>query len=172
MAKAAKKAEGERQQAAVKIQTKDEANRALKQIGSFQDRINLIEAHEREKIRVAEERMARDTEADREEIAALEEELEKWAKENKAELFKDAKTLELNCGSVGFRWTHWKIKYLNKAATVLAKLEGAGLSSLVRVKKSVNKERALLLENDRLETFGMRKTRNEKFVYEVKPEVK
>src|SRR5687768_11892135 len=82
---------------------------ALREIGRLKDQIAQIEIEEREIIREAEARMAQRTLLLRQSLAAREASLEKWAKAHKAELFENAKSIELATGTIGFRWTKCRV---------------------------------------------------------------
>lgn len=107
-----------------------------------------------------------------EENAELRAALAAFAKTNRAELFPKQKSLELNFGTFGFRWSNWKIRYLVKAGTIVERLKHNGHSKLIRVKETINRERvlALGLDNDKLEPLGLKKTRSERFFVELKRE--
>lgn len=160
------------QRARVTIKTREEANAALKEIGQITDQKQLILVRERNVIRDAEKRIADETAPLDKQIAAREKTLEKWAETNKQELFKESRSVEMECGWLGYRWGKWRMKFLVVAETVVNRIAAKGRRDLLRVVKEPDVKKLLDYDNDFLEPFGLKKIRREKFFCEPKPEVK
>jgi len=166
MAKPAKK------QNEVTITTREEADLALQLIGEAVRRIAVVEKVAGETIDRIRQILVQDTAGAREVIADREAALEAWAEANKTELFTEPRSIELNWGKVGFRWTPWKIKFLSKlkVETIVEKLRANKMPHLIRVEESVDKEKALNYDNETLAPLGMKKVHSDEFYYELKKE--
>ncbi len=156
----------------VKIESRDDADRALNTISILSTQISSREARANDKIEKVRAELVDDTADWRAEMAESEAALEIWATENKEELLKEPRSLELNWGTVGFRWTPWKIVAIGKLKidTILAKIRAAKLTELIRTKEEIDKEKAVNYTPDDLARCGLKKTRKDEFYYEVKKE--
>jgi phage host-nuclease inhibitor protein Gam len=161
-----------KKQNTIVIETRDDADRALQRIGELERFIEGAEKDAGDAIDLIRERLVDDTDIQRETLAQNEAALEAWATANKEQLFKEPRSMELNWGKIGFRWTPWKIKFLNKlkVKTIVEKLKANKMSRLIRTEESVDKEKALNYDNETLAPLGMKKVHTDEFFYEVKRE--
>ena len=153
MAKAAK------QQNAIVITTRGEADALLQDIAQAARRIAVTEKVASETVDRVRRLLLLDTAGARQTIADSEAAIKAWAEANKTELFTEPRSLDLNWGRLGFRWTPWKIKFLNKlkVETIVEKLRANKMRHLIRVEESVDKEKALNYDNETLAPLGMKK---------------
>lgn len=163
---------GRAKQQTIVIETRDDADRALQRIGELRRAIAGEEKDANDDMDEIRKDLVNDTAPWRESLAQNEAALAAWAEANKEELFKDPRSIELNWGRVGFRWTPWKIKFLNKlkVETIIEKLRANKMAHLIHTVESVNKEKALNYDNETLAPLGMKKAHTDEFFYEVKAE--
>ena len=156
----------------LKIESRDEADETLKLIAVAQGFIRDRETEADGEIAEIRQMLVAETACSRENIATAEAALEEWAAENKAALFTEPRSIEMNFGTLGFRWTPWKIKTVGKLKleTILAKIRAAKLTELIRTKEEVDKEKAVNYTPEDLARCGLKKTRKDEFFYEVKKE--
>jgi phage host-nuclease inhibitor protein Gam len=154
------------------IQSLEDANAALEQLGRLDDQIAVFEARGRKAIRRVQTWMEQKTAADLAEGAAILVVLEAFAKKKRKLLFsEDKKSLTLRFGSIGFRFTPWSIVFLKGMTedVILKKLKAHKLKAVIRVVESIDKNAALNLDDKVLENVGMEKTREERFFYKLNP---
>lgn len=153
----------------VRIQSQNDADVALKCIGTLEDFIRDRESHYNE--RVAElktemvERCGPIKKSLKKWIAAL----KKWA-EKGAEFPDGLRTLELNFGKIWFRWTPPRIEFRVEEETVIERLRARGMVSCIRVITSIDKEALAAYDDDVLKEVGAYRDQEEKFYYECKRE--
>lgn len=154
------------------IEDREVADLCLQRMGELILDIQAKEKLANDEISASRDALVRNTERDRACVADYEAALEAWAEANKTELFTEPRSLELNWGKVGFRWTPWKIKFLNKlkVETIVEKLRANKMRHLIRVEESVDKEKALNYDNETLAPLGMKKVHSDEFYYELKKE--
>ena len=154
------------------IASREEADGALQEIAAAERRVAVTEKVAGETIDRLRTLLVSDTAGARQAIADRVAALEKWAEANKEELFKEPRSIEMNFGTVGFRWTPWKIATLGKlkVETIIAKIRAAKLNELIRTKEEVDKEKAVNYTPEDLARCGLKKTRKDEFFYEVKKE--
>jgi phage host-nuclease inhibitor protein Gam len=169
----ARKLEEPAEPATHEITTLQEADLALDRLGELSDQVGIYEARGRRAIRKVETWLNEKTAADMAEGAAIVVALEAFATRKRAELLPgDKKSLTLRFGSIGFRFTPWRIEYLKDMTEelILAKLKKLKLGkTAIRTTESVDKNAALKLDDQILAKAGMKKTREEKFVYALNP---
>ena len=100
----------------------------------------------------------------------LESALASYATINKAVLFKDKKSVDLDFGVLSFRKST-SIVTAGRGITwemVLGKLKEQGLRDGIRTKEAVNKEALLEWGDDKLEKIGAKRKIEDKFGYDLK----
>jgi len=80
--------------------------------------------------------------------------------------------MQLNFGTIGFRWTPWKIAIIGKrkVETIIEKIRAAKMPTLIRTKEEIDKEAALNYDAEALAKCGLKKVRKDEFYYEIKEE--
>ena len=153
----------------IKIDSLDDADRALQRIGELRREIAAAERIANAKIDALRAKLVDDTEIFRETLAQNETALEAWGEANK-NLFVEPRSMELNWGRVGFRLSGWKIVVLGKLKldTIVEKIRAAKLPQLIRVKEEIEKEAALNYDNEDLARCGLKKKQTDDFFFEVK----
>ena len=144
----------------------DDANRALAEIGSLQVQLENIDARANEEIGKIKERAAKEGERARDRIKDLEGALSLYAEYNKAELFKDRKTVELSYGPIGFREST-KVSIKKSTLDLLKKLFGG---KAIRVKETVDKDELRTWPDEDLAQVDAAKITQDVFWYEVNRE--
>ena len=94
-----------------------------------------------------------------------------WAKLHKEELFKNAKTLDLGHGRIGFRASTAIAQ--ERGVTVemsLARCHELGLTDGVRLKEELNKERMLAWPDERLSLVGVKRQQRDTFFIDIPQE--
>lgn len=168
-----------------KIESLDDVNMALKDIGLAQKELDAIDAKANAEIAKIKEKALKDGESLRTKITESASKIQSYAEYNKDELFKDAKSIELSFGKIGYRKST-KISVKKTTLDMLKKLlDGRKLElekaeseekrnaitvlitkiqSCIRVKEEPNKESLGLMDNAFLQTVGVsRKITNDFF---------
>lgn len=168
-----------------KIESLDDVNMALKDIGLAQKELDAIDAKANAEIAKIKEKALKDGESLRTKITESASKIQSYAEYNKDELFKDAKSIELSFGKIGYRKST-KISVKKTTLDMLKKLlDGRKLElekaeseekrnaitvlitkiqSCIRVKEEPNKESHGLMDNAFLQTVGAsRKITNDFF---------
>ena len=170
MAKA-EKAIGDRQQAGVKIHTKEEADQALKQIGTLQDWVAKTQSHANERSREILDSAQTSIKPWQKEIAALEKEVERWARE--VEKSWVGRSLEMTFGRLFFRASSGAIKLVRSVEYVLDHLKAKKLNHCIRTVEEPDKDAIKALDDDIVKEIGCKREKPDYFHYEVfKTEVK
>ena len=168
-----------------KIESLDDVNMALKDIGLAQKELDAIDAKANAEIARIKEKALKDGESLRTKITESASKIQSYAEYNKDELFKDAKSLELSFGKIGYRKsTKISVKkttlemlknLLDGRKTELEKAESeekrnaitvliTKIQSCIRVKEEPNKESLGLMDDAFLKTVGAsRKITNDFF---------
>lgn len=168
-----------------KIESLDDVNMALKDIGLAQKELDAIDAKANAEIAKIKEKALKDGESLRTKITESASKIQSYAEYNKDELFKDAKSLELSFGKIGYRKsTKISVKkttlemlkiLLDGRKTELEKAESeekrnaitvliTKIQSCIRVKEEPNKESLGLMDDAFLQTVGAsRKITNDFF---------
>ena len=168
-----------------KIESLDDVNMALKDIGLAQKELDAIDAKANAEIARIKEKALKDGESLRTKITEAAAKIQSYAEYNKDELFKDAKSLELSFGKIGYRKsTKISVKkttlemlknLLDGRKTELEKAESeekrnaitvliTKIQSCIRVKEEPNKESLGLMDDAFLKTVGAsRKITNDFF---------
>jgi phage host-nuclease inhibitor protein Gam len=129
-----------------KIKTIEDANLALKEIGLFEHQLAVIDGEANKEIAAIKEKCAKEGEGLRSRIADLSALLGAYAEYNRAELFKDRKSVELSFGSFGYR----KSTAISVKKTTLELLKKLGLARYVRIKEEADKEAMAALDDETL----------------------
>lgn len=168
-----------------KIESLDDVNMALKDIGLAQKELDAIDAKANAEIAKIKEKALKDGESLRTKITESASKIQSYAEYNKDELFKDAKSLELSFGKIGYRKsTKISVKkttlemlkrLLDGRKTELEKAESeekrnaitvliTKIQSCIRVKEEPDKESPGLMDDAFLQTVGAsRKITNDFF---------
>ena len=168
-----------------KIESLDDVNMALKDIGLAQKELDAIDAKANVEIAKIKEKALKDGESLRTKITESASKIQSYAEYNKDELFKDAKSIELSFGKIGYRKsTKISVKkttlemlkrLLDGRRLELAKAESeekrnaitvliTKIQSCIRVKEEANKESLGLMDDAFLKTVGAsRKITNDFF---------
>ncbi len=168
-----------------KIESLDDVNMALKDIGLAQKELDAIDAKANAEIAKIKEKALKDGESLRTKITESASKIQSYAEYNKDELFKDAKSLELSFGKIGYRKsTKISVKkttlemlkrLLDGRKTELEKAESeekrnaitvliTKIQSCIRVKEEPDKESLGLMDDAFLQTVGAsRKITNDFF---------
>ena len=168
-----------------KIESLDDVNMALKDIGLAQKELDAIDAKANAEIAKIKEKALKDGKSLRTKITESASKIQSYAEYNKDELFKDAKSIELFFGKIGYRKST-KISVKKTTLDMLKKLlDGRKLElekaeseekrnaitvlitkiqSCIRVKEEPNKESLGLMDDAFLKTVGAsRKITNDFF---------
>ena len=119
-----------------KLESLDDVNLALRDIGLMEKELDAIDAKAAKDIAEIKTKAAKDGEELRKEIAATAAKIQAYAEYNKAELFKDKKSVDLSFGKIGFRQST-KISIKKTTLELLKKL---GFKNCVRIKEECDKD--------------------------------
>lgn len=148
------------------IKTVADAEQALGEIGSLLNEIDKIDQKGTEKISAIKAKMAKDGADFRNRIKSIESNLALYAKYNKADLFKDKKSVDTAYGSFGFRKST-KVRVKKTTLELLKKLyPGHG----IRIKEEPDKDQLKDWRDDDLAAIDAAKTTKDEFGYEVNRE--
>ena len=144
---------------------------ALAEMAALDRKLGAIEGSLNETIDAAKQRAGTESApllARRKELADA---VGTYATMNKAERFKERKSLELAFGVIGFRQST-QIVQLHKVTKemTLEKLQEYNFNDGIRVKMEVNKEAMLSWPEERLCLVGLKRRQNDVFFIEVKAE--
>jgi len=143
-------------------------DRAVLALAGLENQAARLKSEAEEKIRsIREDAAARAAEA-LEGAAAFRDAIQAFAEAHEGD-FGKARSKALPHGRIGWRRVP-RIKFLVKAATLVAALEGRGLTAAVITKKSPNKEVLATYPRHVLEDVGARLVVDEKFYVEPKEE--
>ena len=142
-----------------------EANSALSEIGKLHLKLEAIDGKASERIGEIKEKAAKDGEEARNRIQELDSALALFAEYNKAELFKDKKTVPLSYGNIGFRLST-KVSVKKTTLELLKKLFPNGL----RIKEEINKDELKTWDDSQLKQVDAAKVEEDTFFYEVNRE--
>lgn len=150
-----------------------DADRALEAIGRLLDKIEVVEAREREIMRQAQERIKKETGADYAELRAIEEQLEKFTRGQRSKaLSEDQRSIELRFGKIGLRFTPWKLELLEglKETDVIKKLKALKLKQFIHSTESINRQALVKIEDEKiLKKYGLKRSHEEIFIYKLTP---
>lgn len=129
-----------------KIQTLDEANLALKEIGLLEHELEIIDGEANKKIAQIKEECAKKGEESRKRITEICAMLGAYAEYNRAELFKDSKSQKLSFGEFGFR----KSTSIHIKKTTIDLLKKLKFLSCIRIKEEPDKEKMSEMSDEEL----------------------
>lgn len=143
-----------------KLETLDDVNLALRDIGLKEKELDAIDSKAAKEIAEIKTRAAKDGEELRKEIAETAGKIQAFAEYNKAELFKDKKSVDLSFGKIGYRQS----TKISVKKTTLELLKKLGFKSCVRIKEECDKDAMGNLTDDDLKSVdAARKVSNDFF---------
>jgi phage host-nuclease inhibitor protein Gam len=129
-----------------KIKTLEDANLARKEIGLLEHELQAIDGEANKQIAKIKAEGAKQGEGIRKRIVDLTALLGAFAEYNRAELFKDRKSLDLVFGSFGYR----KSTAISVKKTTLELLRKLGLAKYLRIQEEPDKEALAELDDETL----------------------
>lgn len=143
-----------------KLESLDDVNLALRDIGLKEKELDAIDSKAAKEIAEIKTRAAKDGEELRKEIAETAAKIQAYAEYNKAELFKDKKSVDLSFGKIGYRQS----TKISVKKTTLELLKKLGFKSCVRIKEECDKDAMSNLTDDDLKSVdAARKVSNDFF---------
>jgi phage host-nuclease inhibitor protein Gam len=152
-------------QAVPELQSWDDVNRALREIGECEIGIEELEAKMNIKINDAKLEAEKLGTPLKNAIAVRVEQIEAFVGENRDALI--GKSKDLNFGTVGYRQSTSITYSTRKTEQVLEKLEEFGMLNCILVKRSVNKEALKLYPDKDIAKVGARRKIEDKFYCEA-----
>lgn len=149
------------------LESWDEVDRCLREIGEVDRELGLLEAGQQEAIdgiKAATKAAAEPLQAKK---AGLELAIQQYAEANRAEFVK-TKSRELTFGTVSFRLSSKVV--IKRIADTLQALKDLGLSHCVRTKEECDKEAMKQLPLETLHAVGATLKQEDAFGYEIKRE--
>lgn len=151
-----------------RIESLDDANLTLKEIGFLERELEAVDADAHRRIAEIKSEAVKRGESARKRIADLSALLGAYAEYNHTDLFKDKKTVRLSFGSFGYR----KSTVIGVKKTTLYLLKKLGLTGCVRIKEEPDKEAMALLDDDTLaQADAVRKVKDDFFCEADKEEI-
>jgi len=151
-----------------KIQSLDEANMVLKEIGILEKELEGIDADAHKRIAEVKTDAAKKGEDIRKRIADNSALLGAFAEYNKAELFKEKKSVQLTFGTFGYR----KSTSISVKKTTLELLKKLKLTKYILVKEEPSKEAMANLDDETLhQVDAVRKVKDDFFCEADKEEI-
>lgn len=143
-----------------KLESLDDVNLALRDIGLKEKELDAIDSKAAKEIAEIKTKAAKDGEELRKEIAETAAKIQAYAEYNKAELFKDKKSVDLSFGKIGYRQS----TKISVKKTTLELLKKLGFKSCVRIKEECDKDAMGNLSDDDLKSAdAARKVSNDFF---------
>lgn len=143
-----------------KLESLDDVNLALRDIGLKEKELDAIDSKAAKEIAEIKTRAAKDGEELRKEIAETAAKIQAYAEYNKADLFKDKKSVDLSFGKIGYRQS----TKISVKKTTLELLKKLGFKSCVRIKEECDKDAMSNLTDDDLKSVdAARKISNDFF---------
>ena len=143
-----------------KLESLDDVNLALRDIGLKEKELDAIDSKAAKEIAEIKTRAAKDGEELRKEIAETAAKIQAYAEYNKAELFKDKKSVDLSFGKIGYRQS----TKISVKKTTLELLKKLGFKSCGRIKEECDKDAMGNLSDDDLKSVdAARKVSNDFF---------
>jgi len=151
------------------IQSLDDTDRILKEMCGLESEIERIDSEGDRKIAEIKAKTAEAGKAMRERVKELSASLKAYSDFNKGTLFKERKSIERSFGTFGYRKTPPKVETSRDTVELLERL---GMAQYVRVKKEVDKEALLNLDDEELaKVDAARKSKEEFFVVPKREQV-
>jgi phage host-nuclease inhibitor protein Gam len=143
-----------------KLESLDDVNLDLSDIALKEKELDAIDSKAAKEIAEIKTRAAKDGEDLRKEIAETAAKIQAYAEYNKAELFKDKKSVDLSFGKIGYRQS----TKISVKKTTLELLKKLGFKSCVRIKEECDKDAMGNLSDDDLKSVdAARKVSNDFF---------
>jgi phage host-nuclease inhibitor protein Gam len=143
-----------------KIESLQDANLTLKEIGLLERELETIDGDAHRQIAEIKTAAVKTGEPVRKRIADLSALLGAYAEYNRAELFKDKKTVQLSFGIFGYR----KSTSISVKKTTLELLRKLGMDKYIRVKEEADKEALASLDDESLrQVDAVRKVKDDFF---------
>lgn len=153
------------------IHNLEEANEALREIGELKRIQKDIELRMNDDIAAIKAGAEQDAASHIACCTALENGLMAFAESNKAELFKDRRSLDLNYGMIGYRKsTELTTLKGNTWKTVLGRLKELAFRDAVRIKEEPDREVMSQWPDERLELVGCQRKEKDTFWLEINEE--
>ncbi|MDR2049003.1 MAG: host-nuclease inhibitor Gam family protein [Treponema sp.] len=151
-----------------KLETLEDINSALRELGLLEREIEAIDAEAQKHIGELKAAAAKQGEPMRKKIAELSAKVGAFAEYNKADLFKDRKSVDLTFGVFGFR----KSTSISVKKTTVGLLEKLGLTQYLRIEKQPDKEALKEMNDESLaQVDAVRKVKDEFFCEPNREEV-
>jgi phage host-nuclease inhibitor protein Gam len=151
-----------------KIDSLEDANLALKEIGLLEHELGAIDADAHKRIAEVKTTAVKTGEPIRRRLADLSELLGAFAEYNRADLFKDKKTVQLSFGNFGYR----KSTGISVKKTTLELLKKLGLEKYIRIKEEPDKEAMAEMDDEALaQVDAVRKVKDDFFCEADKTEI-
>ena len=151
-----------------KIETLDQANLVLKEIGLLEKELESIDGDAHKQIAEIKEAAAKAGQTIRKRIADDSALLGAYAEYNRADLFKDKKSVQLSFGSFGYR----KSTSISVKKTTLELLKKLNLTKYIRIKEEADKDAMAALDDETLaQVDAVRKVKDDFFCEADKEEV-
>jgi phage host-nuclease inhibitor protein Gam len=151
-----------------KIESLEDANLTLKEIGLLERELETIDGDAHKQIAEIKTAAVKAGEPVRRRIADLSALLGAYAEYNRAELFKDRKSVQVSFGIFGYR----KSTSVSVKKTTLALLKKLGLGHCVRTKEEPDKEAMAFLDDEILaQADAVRKVKDDFFCEADKEEI-
>lgn len=151
---------------AVKIESLEQANEALREIALNEIRLRQIDARANEEIAKVKSEAEKEGKESRERIAILGNALAIYAEYEKDDLFSKKKTVALTFGDFGFRKST-KVSIKKITLDLLKKL---GYADAIRTKETVNKDELKKWPKEKLTQVGAKLAEEDVFFYETNKE--
>ena len=129
-----------------KLESLEDVNLALRDIGLAQKELEAIDTDAHKRIAEIKTDAARKGEPLRNRIAETAGKIQAYAEYNKADLFKDRKTVELSFGLMGYR----KSTKIRVKKTTLELLRKLNLTACIRLKEEPDKDAMAALDDETL----------------------
>jgi phage host-nuclease inhibitor protein Gam len=143
-----------------KIETVEDANLVLKEIGLLEVELKTIDSEAHKRIADIKESAAKQGEDKRKRIAELSGLLGAFSEYNKDDLFRDRKSVELSFGKFGYRAS----TAITVRKTTIELLKKLGMGKYLRVKEEADKEAMSVLSDEELaQVDAVRKHKNDFF---------
>jgi phage host-nuclease inhibitor protein Gam len=151
-----------------KIESLEDANLTLKEIGLLERELETIDGEAHKLIAETKTIAVKAGEPVRKRIADLSALLGAYAEYNRADLFRDRKTVQVSFGIFGYR----KSTSISVKKSTIGLLEKLGLDKYIRVKKEADKEAMAALDDEALaQVDAVRKVKDDFFCEADKEEI-
>jgi phage host-nuclease inhibitor protein Gam len=151
-----------------KIDNLEDANLVLKEIGLLEHELEAVDADAHKQIAEIKAVAVKAGEPVRRQLTDLSALLGAYAEYNRADLFKDKKTVQLSFGNFGYR----KSTSISVKKTTLELLKKLGLDRYIRVKEEPDKEAMAVMDDEALsQVDAVRKVKDDFFCEADKVEI-